>query len=445
MAGTSKRLQTSILFLAVTYFTSLCALADAQGVAPNSESSDSTKFLQGQAASYGQLSEDIQSKMGFTTTTNAIEDIIISDVLKGTAADTCGLKRGDRVLDAQVDGNALDISIERGGKFFTARLRQILPKPVFVTQQAKMDVVKRQSFTLNAEQTVVNDNQLIPEKPTSAAAPKIANIDTKAFSLAIDKNARLLADYNLELIVDRSNSMKKPDCPDGLSRWAWCGVQAANLSKSLTPFTQNGLTIIPFATEYHVFEHATTSNIDQLFNSIALQNGTRLYEPLTERLDNYFAHKKQNSKPLLIVIVTDGLPSPRLEPALVRSTLIEASRRMTNPTDVTVFFCQIGEDDRGGQRYLTDLDQNLTTYGAQYNFVHLIPFERLEQAGLGSSLVAAIQQFAPPLPAVTPTSRKKPSASPAALPAAPKRLTRPSAVEPKISPLKTAAGQGVLR
>jgi hypothetical protein len=422
MAGTLKRLQTSLLTAVLACAAALSS--EAQDRSQNSEASDSGRLLQGQASSCGQLSEDIQSRMGFTTATNAMEDTIISDVLKGTAAETCGLKKGDRVLDAQVTGNALNITIEREGKFFKARLRQILPKPVFVTQQAKMDIVKRQPFTLGAEQTVLNDNQLVPERASAAMAPKIADIDTKVFSLAVDKNARLLANYNLELIVDRSNSMKKLDCPDGLSRWAWCGVQAADLSRALTPFTPNGLTIIPFATEYHVFEHATTANVFQLFNNIALQNGTRLYEPLTERLDNYFAHKNPNTKPLLIVIVTDGLPVPRFEPSLVRNALIEASRKMTGPNDVTVLFCQIGGDDRAGERYLTDLDQNLTSYGARYHFVHLIPFERLQQAGLGPSLVASIQQFGPPPP------------QPVVRPAAQKRPARPLA--------KTASAQGVV-
>ena len=77
-------------------------------------------------------------------------------------------------------------------------------------------------------------------------------------------------------------SMRKPDCPGGLSRWQWCGQQAARLTQSLAPYVPNGLTIIPFATEYDVFEHATAQNIDYLFRRIGLQLGTRLYEPLAE-------------------------------------------------------------------------------------------------------------------------------------------------------------------
>ena len=370
------------------------------------------KMLQGQAAAFGVLSDEIQTKMGFSSVTDNEENVVISNITKGTAASDCGLRKGDLILDAQVDGSALDITIKRDGKVFNARLRAVQATPVFVVQKAKLDNTPRKPFTLNAEQTVTRDNQLVPEKGAAMdRTPKIASLDAKRFSLAIDKNAKLLADYNLELIVDRSNSMHTPDCPGGLSRWAWCGEQAGQLSKVLAPFTPNGLTIIPFATEYDVFEHATPQNIDQLFNALTLQQGTRLFEPLTERLDDYFVHHKPNSKPLLIVVVTDGIPSPKFEPALVKNTLIEASQKMTSQGEVTVIFCQIGGDDRFGQRYLMSLDENLVNDGAKYHFVHAIPFEQLQQIGLGPALVASINEFAPMKPVLVTNSAPKPKIS----------------------------------
>ena len=356
------------------------------------------KTLQGQAAAFGVLSEDLQSKMGFRCATNQSEDVVISDITPGTAAAASSLKNGDHIVDAQLDGTALDITIERDGKLFKARLRAIRREAVLVALKPMIDNTVRKPFTLGAAQNVMKDNQLVPEIASLAKqAPKTAQIDAKQFLLQADKNAKLISSYNLELLVDRSNSMHKPDCPGGLSRWEWCGQQAGQVAKSLAPFTPNGLTIVPFAGDYNVFEHATPQHIDRMFTNINLQSGTRLFEPLTERLDTYFAYRKPNSKPLLIVIVTDGIPSPRFEPALVKQTLIEASQKMKYENEVVVIFCQIGGEDRFGQRYLTDLDQNLMNYGAKYHFVHSVSFDVLQETGLGPAIVSQIKQYAPAL------------------------------------------------
>ncbi|PWU02519.1 MAG: hypothetical protein C5B53_01520, partial [Candidatus Melainabacteria bacterium] len=126
----------------------------------------------------------------------------------------------------------------------------------------------------------------------------------------------------------------------------------------------------------------------------------RLFEPLAERLDDYFSHNTRPKKPLLIVVLTDGVPVPRFEPQLVARELVEASQHMTAPGQATVIFGQIGGDDRAGEEFLSDLERNLTTYGARYPIVHTISFDTLEGRGLGPALVAAIQKYAPRLPKV---------------------------------------------
>jgi hypothetical protein len=369
--------------------------------------------LQGRAAAFGVLSDQIQNKLGFKCTTNQYEDVLISDVRPGTAAADTTLETGDRILDAQVDGDALQITIERNGQVFKARLRERLKgAPALVVQKPKMDATQVKPFNLNAEMNVTQDNVLVPEKPALAnKVPQSTGLRINRFNLEADKNFKMLADYNLELIVDRSMSMRKPDCPGGLSRWEWVGQQSASLAQSLAPYVPNGLTIIPFATEYDVFEHASAQNINTLFNGIGLQFGTRLFEPLAERLDNYFAHWKPTSKPLLIVVITDGVPFPRFEPALVKNELIEASQKMKSPEQVTVIFCQIGDQDRFGKRYLTDLDQNLTNDGARYHFIHTISFDDLQATGLGPALVATMKEYAPIKAAEIPKVKAKPPAA----------------------------------
>lgn len=205
---------------------------------------------------------------------------------------------------------------------------------------------------------------------------------------------QLLAQYDVELIVDESNSMRQRDCPMGLSRWEWCGMQARNLSNLLAPFVPRGLTLSTFASGYNVFENSKPSDIVELFAQPFFSGGTRLSRPLRDRLTSYFRNRKPGSKPMLIGVITDGVPVPRTEPALVAQSLIQASKQMKNPHEVTVVFFQIGGADWRGRSFLDAMDNQLVSYGAKYDFVQNVTFEQLQADGLALSLVKSIKNFA---------------------------------------------------
>jgi hypothetical protein len=205
---------------------------------------------------------------------------------------------------------------------------------------------------------------------------------------------QLLAQYDVELIVDESNSMRQRDCPNGLSRWEWCGMQARNLSNLLAPFVPRGLTLSTFASGYNVYENSKPSDIVELFDQPFFSGGTRLSRPLRDRLSNYFRNRKPGSKPVIIGVITDGVPVPRTEPMMVAQSLIQASKQMKTPHEVTVVFFQIGGADWRGRRFLDAMDNQLLGYGAKYDFVQNVTFEQLQQDGLALSLVKSIQNFA---------------------------------------------------
>jgi hypothetical protein len=280
----------------------------------------------------------------------------------------------------------------------------------FAAAKAQLDTTpspKIKPFTLGASQVFVQsgaqtDAQGNPLKADTnftldpmGRPPLATGANCNRFSLQASEAMHLLAKYNVELLVDRSCSMGTRDCPGGLSRWEWCGQQAASLAQAISPLVPQGLTIVPFATEYDVFDNASAQNIESLFNTMHLQSGTRLYEPMAEQFDTYFANHAANKKPLLVVVITDGVPVPKIEPVLVRMELVAASNRQKRPQEVTVIFCQIGDQDAKGQAYLQDLDQNLGQYGARYDIVHTITFDNLQQNGLGPALASSLQKYAP--------------------------------------------------
>lgn len=205
---------------------------------------------------------------------------------------------------------------------------------------------------------------------------------------------RLLADYDVELIVDSSLSMRKADCPSGLSRWNWCGIQAKDLGDKLSPYVPRGLTITAFNGSYNVYRNATPSNIADLFNNPNFRGGTRLAEPLANRLNEFFTRRKSGSKPLLIAVITDGVPHPQEQPIMVASTLVNASKHMKDACEVTVVFFQIGSRAKFGRTFLDYLDNELVSNGARHDFVKTVSFDHLVQVGLSNALVESIEQFA---------------------------------------------------
>lgn len=257
----------------------------------------------------------------------------------------------------------------------------------------------RPSFSLNASKFKhdVEEDQLQLEEqagpPLSSGAGKF---DISAFKqpplTGGVQSLRLLANYDIELIVDESMSMRRPDCPGGLSRWNWCGMQTGQLAKQLAPFVRSGFTLTTFAGGFEVYNNSTPDHVAQLFQNPMFSFGTRMAAPLEHRLNNYFS--RRTGKPLLIAVITDGCPAPRREPMMVVDVLINATKRMRDPRDVTVVFFQIGGADYKGQRFLSYLDNGLVADGARFDIVKNVPMERLQQIGLAQSLVDSIQDFA---------------------------------------------------
>jgi len=206
---------------------------------------------------------------------------------------------------------------------------------------------------------------------------------------------QLLAKYDLELIVDHSMSMHNRDCPGDTSRWEWCGMQAHDLAQKISPFVPSGLTLTSFARDYEVHKHASPQNIADLFENSGFSIGTRMAEPLSDRLENYFAERKPGSKPMLIAVITDGVPTPKkIEPQMVADAIINASGRVRGPHEVTIVFFQIGGGDYKGRAFLDYLDNNLVSQGARYDIVRTVSFDHLEQVGLAQALVDSVKEFA---------------------------------------------------
>lgn len=343
-------------------FVALLATAHINGSAPEAQAAPIT--LQIEVAKFGVLTDELQAKLGMTCKKDARSAIRITAIRPGSEAASKWLRVGDIVVNTWQDKQLTHIVINRGGKMYEARLWSANYTLKTQAQPPLVDLPRSQPFALKVKQ-----NQI---------------------QLAAATGIQLLSHYELEFFIDRSLSMRRPDCPGGLSRWDWCSNQASDLAEALSPYVQDGLTVTRFAADFDVHEHATANDVADILSKHDFQFGTRLYEPLAYRLDGFFARHRQGDKPLLIAIITDGCPYPRPEPYLVRQELIDASQRMSDAGEVTVVFFQIGGDDPRGRRYLYNLGNNLQFQGARYQFVHTTSFEELETVGLPQALLNAV-------------------------------------------------------
>jgi len=347
------------------------------------------------------LTDEIQRALGIKCTGESNGGMRISEVQKGSDAYNSGVQQGDHVADAKRYKNQLELTLVNDDgapqKFSfelntnRERMLALIPRPDAAPPPPPPPPANRNYLNMNASRDAFNLNanknglNLNPQKPQldNTRAPRLIG--------NVNDTAKFLANYNIELIVDKSLSMRRRDCPGMLSRWEWCASQSQELGRQIAPLVPQGLTIIPFARFYDTFERQQPQQIANMFFGTELQRGTRLAEPLDDRLRQAISRRAAGAKPTIIAIITDGIPAPAYEPQAVVDVLINASRQIRNPTDVTVVFFQIGSNDPFGERYLQDLDTSLVSWGARFDYVHTVPFEQLKRFGLARSLVDSLR------------------------------------------------------
>ncbi len=217
-----------------------------------------------------------------------------------------------------------------------------------------------------------------------------------------------LANHDLVLIIDQSGSMMTADCPisgmgrvggtvmtmllgsaASVSRWRWCRDQTMSLAENTRNVCTKGFSVVLFSTNYAVFPHVTLDQIPSIFTQTYPQGGTNLTEPLLATINDYIGRRhRAYVKPLAIAIITDGKPS--YEDG-VRRTIVETTLRMKDPGEIKITFFLIGNSAYNGQAFVSDMERNLTRYGAKFNVVRSVSFWNLMKVGLPRALADALE------------------------------------------------------
>lgn len=277
----------------------------------------------------------------------------ISKVASGSAASFSGLREGDRVLSVSAGDSALVLQIERAGKTYQANV----------------------ATDVNGLRSQFESRKI-------------------AFSFGdspFDKELTVLNQYEVTVLLDCSESMKDDHagCPGDLSKWMWCKQQLDNLFLSADRVLAGGFNIVLFNNTFQARNGVTLWELKQIFGGAKPEGtGKNLAAPLKAVLNDYIRRPKSKAKPCIILVLTDGLENAG-EP--LQDVLIEASKSITKPGEVSVTFLQVGESI-GAEELFDDLDHNLVAKGASHHFVNFRPFSELRNKGVLWELLAAIRE-----------------------------------------------------
>jgi uncharacterized protein YegL len=204
-----------------------------------------------------------------------------------------------------------------------------------------------------------------------------------------------LGRHDITLLIDKSESMRTPDCPSlerpltAVSRWDWCRQQSTDLAAQTASVLPDGLTVVVFSNFARAFPHVNANVIPQIF--AANQPGGMTNEAYAVHmvLDDYFNRRKQQHnkvRPMLIAVITDGLPTNTF--ALKRE-LFEATEQMKHQGEIGFTFLQVGGDPQG-IGFICDLEASLQQEHAKYDIVTSRTFPELIKTGLAKALYDCI-------------------------------------------------------
>lgn len=249
--------------------------------------------------------------------------------------------------------------------------------------------------------------------PTTPRLPAIAPFVVPYAQRAVDRFVKklgarelnLLSTRDVVILIDKSGSMGDKDCPppakglrfiprgndseDAVSRWDWCEGELFDLSQSAAGALRQGLRVVMFASDQQVYDHVRVNQIPQIFHTNYPEGSTNAAPALRAQIDQYFGNKSTGrSRPMVIAVITDGLPS---NTKALKKVIIDATTAMQRPDEIAITFLQVGTDKKG-IHLVHELDDDLPRQGASFDIVDCKDFPDLLNQGLGRALADAISE-----------------------------------------------------
>ncbi|KAJ6263504.1 hypothetical protein Dda_2068 [Drechslerella dactyloides] len=179
-----------------------------------------------------------------------------------------------------------------------------------------------------------------------------------------------LRDFDTVILVDDSGSMSG-------GRWNQTATALSTIVPIVTFYDQDGIDIYFLNAPDHLANHniKTPAQVMEIFSTVRPQGATptgralkRILEPYMER----FERAPARTKPLNIIVITDGVPTDDVESHIVKYAK-KLDRLDADLTQVGVQFFQIGSDAEATVA-LRELDDALGEMRGVRDMVDTVPF-----------------------------------------------------------------------
>lgn len=208
-----------------------------------------------------------------------------------------------------------------------------------------------------------------------------------------EKELAGLAKFNVVVLLDRSSSMKSPDCAsnnaksniaNGRSRWDWTANELENLSKQSSKIMPAGFDVITWNTRSELFRNCNSEQIGEIYKKHPPMGGTELGCALAEA----FQLKFPTQKPMLLAIVTDG----GLSDLSGSESAIEQKVGGEKAGQTEVVFLKVGGNNASGEAMLDRIEADFKRRLPTDHVVHTVSFSKFAEQGLGRSLANAANE-----------------------------------------------------
>ena len=196
-----------------------------------------------------------------------------------------------------------------------------------------------------------------------------------------------LTKYDFFVLIDKSGSMSTPDCPGGMTRYKAAEEATVALARKCAEYDDDGISVMLFNSSTKLYDNQTSDIVPNLFKENEPNGGTDTAKAVKEVGDLYFARKaKGTSKPIICLVVTDGVPNSESE---LKQVICNIANKIDNDDEFGISFIQIGSDS-AATRFLKNLDDGLQGHGAKYDIVDTVTESDMENMSLTDVLIGAL-------------------------------------------------------
>lgn len=368
MKGKNLREELVILCLSLFLLTQVCAAQgkNSQGSSSQSRSTASPLRLRGQVSELMMLC----NAAGLSLDDSRLPGVV-TKVRLGSPAAVNAIVEGDKILRASLQDKMLTLDIERRGMRYQTKF------------EIRLEVARAQMNDEVASRS--QDEKIWPAPKDEKVEPKVV---LKPETPSADKFFKVMAPYQVVLLIDHSGSMNGGlgIGPYDLSRWAWCRNQISDFSRFCGDKLRGGITLIPFNDSFEVHEHASEKDVENVFSTIVPSGETDICTPLAAAIEAHLAEPDHENKPVLIVVLTDGLPN---QGGSLDKLIAQATSALRNHNEMSITFLTVGQAPEGDE-LIEHLDNDLINRGANDDIVSSMRFADLLQTGLKNALLDTV-------------------------------------------------------